>query len=123
MNILEEIIAGLPTNSRQRLELEKFRLKSAADDAKIKALEAQLAAFQPVSGVKPEAIKILRILFQRNDLIDLPEIALLFEGYESEAKYHLEKLSEIDFVRDVTGADRYELRPKGREFVIKNGLA
>lgn len=121
--IIDEMIAGLPTNSAQRLELEKLRLKSANDDARIKELEAKLAALQPAHGVEADAAKILKAFFDHGDVLTAEQIAERFGMKVNVVQYHFDKLAARKFLRCATIYGGYDIEPAGREFIVQNGMA
>jgi len=128
LKVLDEIIAGLPTNSAQRLELEKLRLKSANDDARIKELEAKLAVLEPQHGMDVETVKVLKVFFQEDRDLSAEEVAGITEIQKSVVSYHIDELKKRKFVmlsRPITSFSpaKYIIYTDGRAFVIKHKLA
>ena len=123
LKVLDEMIAGLPTNSAQRLELAKLRSEIEVKDRKIAELEAKLADLEPKRGVEVDAAKVLKIFFEQDDRLTTEQIAECLVLKKSVVQYHFDKLSEMGFIRCTSVWGGYDLQPAGREFVVKNGLA
>lgn len=99
LKVLDEIIAGLPTNSAQRLELEKLRLKSANDDARIKELEAKLAALKPKSEVAAEAAQVLKYFADCGHELSADRIASLMNIKIGKVIHHFGSLRKFGFIQ------------------------
>lgn len=125
--IIDEMISGLPTNSAQRLELEKLRLKSATDDAYIKQLEKQIEKLTPSTSVDVEAAQVLLSIakgggeltcyvISKNSGIELERVKRHL-GYLRNlhlARWAKSKISDYDPPNSITDA--------GYEFLYKSGM-
>lgn len=122
LKVLDEIIAGLPTNSAQRLELSKLRSELALKERKIAELEAKLAEFKPPSGVEPDAVKILKFFFEHSTTLVAESFADELGMKKGLVEYHFDKLRSLGFIRCTTVYGGHDIMPPGREFLVKNGL-
>ena len=126
LKVLDEIIAGLPTNSAQRLELTKLRSEAANDKARIKELEAELAALKPQEGIPVEAVQILKMFFDRARAFLATDIEAMTGMKKSVVDYHLGILRKSGLLKvgmSLDGPQSYLITDKGREFIVRNGMA
>ena len=126
--LLEEIIAGLPTNSRQAIQLRVLAAQISALTKENQELKAQLAALQPQHGLAAEAVKILKLFFDSGSELSPQQVAYHLNMKQGVVDHYFDILYESDFiiqsrigVMDDPGG--YSLQPKGRAFVVKHGLA
>jgi hypothetical protein len=120
--LLDEIIAGLPTNSAQRLELAKLRADLEAKDRRIAELEAQLAQFAPKPEIDPDAARILRVFVEQDDRLTADQVGQHLSLKKSIAQYHFDELSKRGFIQCTSTWGGYDVRPAGREYAVKHGL-
>lgn len=128
LKVLDEIIAGLPTNSAQRLELAKLRAEVELKDRKIAELESQIANLKPEHGLQVDTIKVLKLFFEAGRELSPRQVSQHLQMSQSIIDYHFDTLIEAQFIRQTKAAfmdaksGGYSIEPKGRSFVIKNGL-
>jgi hypothetical protein len=127
LKVLDEIIAGLPTNSAQRLELEKLRLKSANDDARIKALEAQIKALIPQSGIDVEAAQVLQQFAAQGRELNAHQIADSTGIALGKVIHHLGSLRVFGFVQQSRGKmddsePPHRITTEGSSFLVEHGM-
>jgi hypothetical protein len=125
--IIDEMIAGLPTNSAQRLELEKLRLKSANDDALIKQLKSQIEKLTPSTGVDAEAAQVLLSLAKGGGELSCYEISDRSGIRLERVKRHLGYLRNLHFARWAKAKmseydPPHSITDAGNDFLYKNGM-
>ena len=128
LKVLDEIIAGLPTNSAQRLELAKLRSEIEVKDGKIKELEAKLAALEPKHGMDTDTVRVLKVFFEEDRDLSAEEISAILDMKKSVVSYHIDELRRMKFAmpsRAITSHSpaTYVIYPEGRAFLIKHKIA
>ncbi len=127
--LIEEILAGLPTNSRQAIQLREFAAQVESLNRENESLKAQIAALLPKHEMQADTAKVLKYYFETDGRISGEQIAAKFDFKGSVAKYHLGVLQEKGFI-SVAGMVIHEGYPiyyiitqEGRDFIVKNGMA
>jgi hypothetical protein len=126
--LLEEILAGLPTNSRQAIQLREFATQMEALRKENDELKAQISALHPKHEMLADTAKVLKLFFDADRKFSSKQTAAKFEMTESMAKYHLGVLEEKHFILSdmVVYADSpvyYAITQEGRDFIVKRGMA
>ena len=126
--LIEEIIAGLPTNSRQAIQLRELAAQIEALKKENEELRAKVVASESQHGLEIDTIKILKLFFERAEDISAEEASGLSGIKKSVVDYHIDELRKSKFLRPSRAISSfspgtYKITPDGRAFVIKNKLA
>jgi Fic family protein len=126
--LIEDIIAGLPTNSRQAIQLRELAAKIEVLQREKEELKAKLAELEPKHGMDIETVKILKVFFDEARDLSAEEVAGIADIQKSKVSYHIDELRKLKFVmpsRAITSHSpaTYAIYPDGRAFVIKHKLA
>jgi hypothetical protein len=121
--LVEDVLKALPTQARLESENRELRLQVADLTAKIEVLQAQLKAAQPVEGMEPDALKVLKILFEHNHALVSATFEEALSMKSAVVIYHCDNLCKLGLVRKTASYGAYEIQPAGRTFLIKGGFA
>jgi predicted RNase H-like nuclease (RuvC/YqgF family) len=119
VELLEKQVATLEQENAS-LKAEKSNLQK-----KITDLEEQLDRLQPKEELHPDAIRLLQLLFQR-DNIRISEIAALLGIQKGMAEFHCDvllaaKMIGLPMIVTMGQEVPYHICPKGREYLVKHG--
>lgn len=126
VKVLDEIIAGLPTNSQQRLEIAKLKEQIAVLQNENEELKAQAQSHQPKPELSADAVRILGYFFDEARPFSSDEIAVQFQLQASMAQHHLDTLHrKKKYIGIYVGRSlpfgnpplRYEIIDGGRAFI------
>lgn len=127
---LDEIIAGLPTNSQQRLEIGKLKERVQAleaENAKLKnELRAEQAATKQDNGFPAETAKVLKEFFDADREYSAEGIAFALNLESSIARYHMDLLLKHRLIQPsralMNRQTEYKITAAGRAFIVENDL-
>ena len=129
LKVLDEILAGLPTNSAQRLEIAKLKEQITILQAKDEKLEKENALHTSKQNMSIDTLKILQFLFVHDRSFSAEEIGETFELEIGVAKYHCDTLRSKRLVVFRTGGFvnhnrpiEFEISPAGRAYLVESGL-
>ena len=130
LKVLDEILAGLPTNSAQRIEIGKLKEQIAALEKENAELKEELAIYVPKSNLSPDALKILQFLFNETTEYTAEWLAHEFGWELGNTKYHCEKLSDMGLLESVWREEWNALKPRqvylvtklARAYLVEKGL-
>lgn len=123
------MIAGLPTNSQQRLEIGKLKEQIAALERENQELKSRLTLAVPTSDMPVDTAKMLQHFFKNDRPFTAEHIARIFGMETNVAKYHIDLLLKKHFIwhheRVIVdnSPGSYVIHSKGRAYVIEHGMA
>jgi len=126
LKVLDEIIAGLPTNSRQRLEITELKDQIAVLQQENEQLKAQTRRNEAKPDMSADAVRILGHFFDEARPFTADQIAERFELQPSMAQHHLDTLHrKKKYIGIYIGGGlpmrnsllRYEIMEGGRAFI------
>jgi hypothetical protein len=128
LKVLDEILAGLPTNSQQRKEIDALKRQVADLISENIQLKANLAELSPKSDMAVETAKILQYFFREDRPLSAEKIASVFQMITGVAKYHVESLHKRDLLQYGPIAMnneplKFEITEAGRAYIVEHGLA
>jgi hypothetical protein len=126
LRVLDEVIAGLPTNSRLRLDIAELKEQITVLQNENEKLKAEAQSRQPKPELSADAVKILGFFFDQDSHFTADQIASEFQLESSMAKHHLGTLQKKKFVGYYYGGSismrnaphRYEIMEDGRAFIV-----
>jgi hypothetical protein len=121
--LIEEIIAGLPTNSSQALKLREFSTQMDVLKQENADLKAKLAALQPSEGIAIEAAQLLTHIFKAEISPDVHELTKLAGAEKGVVVHHLISLAKLGYIkghRDVFSMERFSVTHEGSAFFLKH---
>lgn len=125
----DKIIAGIPDNSRYRLELAQLRSQISILAEENAQLKSQLDKLQSKPEIPVEAVKILQYFFEEDGAFNVYAIAQHFNLKPNVAKYHCDLLlaknllTWYDKVIMNNNPPRLGISSVGRAFVMDNNLS
>jgi hypothetical protein len=127
LKVLDDIIAGLPTNSAQRLELAKLRGEIETRDRIVSELRAKLEVFERNDAIDAETVRVLKLFFDERREISSEEISLIFDMKSSVADFHIDDLGRRGLIvqnRDTKfHLPAFVITADGRAFIFKHRMA
>lgn len=101
--LFEEIIAALPTNSRQAIQLREFGEQIEALRKENEALKARLAGMESSPPkLDADALKILKLFFEHSTTLVADTIVDELKMKPGMVQYHFDRLREMKLIRQST---------------------
>jgi hypothetical protein len=128
LKTLDEMIAGLPVNSAQRLEITKLKEQIVALEQENNGLRDKLGKLTPKSDMAVDSVKILKLFFDSSRSLTPPQIAAKFEMKPNVAMYHMDTLIDKELIEPesiviMNDAPRpYVITKEGRGYIISRGM-
>ena len=120
IDLLEKKLSLL-TEELELAKSENTNLKAENSD-----LKKKLGALEPQEGIPVEAVQILKIFFDRARAFLATDIEAMTGMKKSVVDYHfgiLRKSGLLKVGMSLDGPQPYFITDKGREFIVRNGMA
>jgi len=121
--LIEEIIASLPTNSKQAIDLRDLASQIEVLKKENEDLKAQLAKTKKPDEISAQAVKILKILFDDGSVIYLDDLIKRAKLKKGIVIHHLGTLAKLNYIRlgnDMIGIQHYRISHDGSTFLMQN---
>jgi hypothetical protein len=98
--LVEDVLKALPTQARLESENRELRAKVEELTAKVAVLQAQLKAAQPPEGIEPDALKVLKVLFEHNHSLVAQTFEDILGMKPGVSTYHCDNLCKLGLAKN-----------------------
>jgi DNA-binding Lrp family transcriptional regulator len=131
---IEKILAALPTNASQSIQIQKLaeqlvaaELKLAEQAQKIAELEGAIKRIEDISSLNPDALRILKHMFDHPSRYSANGIHGNVGLSESIVEFHFDRLKVLGLIESETALNRYgfentavQITSEGRAFIMRH---